>query len=44
MKNTISQENFNTLIGTMKHILGRDILATEMADLLALINRFMGGR
>lgn len=44
MTNTISQENLNTLIGVMKQILGRDILATEMADLLALINRFMGGK
>ena len=44
MQNTISQENFDILIGVMKQILGRDILATEMTDLLALINQFMGGR
>lgn len=29
MTNTISQENFDTLIGAMKRILGRDILAIE---------------
>ena len=40
MGGTISQLNFDQLIGVMRSILGRDISVSEMCELLALIAQF----
>ena len=40
MEGMISQKDFNSLIGIMLRMIGRDITATEMAELLALISKF----